>query len=94
MSDEINAVPVKPKKVKLDVPTLILAALVTVGYFLTLYFLLTNPIRKESELLIGEMIGALTTVWIAFMFHFIGHTASSAKKTELLAQANPVDPNT
>lgn len=86
-----TVIPTRPSKT--DWPPIILSCVVTVGYFMTLVFVLTQPIPKESERVIDVMIGTLTTVWIMTMTYFFSTTAGSTKKTDLLAKAGPVDPH-
>lgn len=72
---------------------ILLTALITVGYFSALVFVLTQPVPKESERIIDMMLGTLTTVWIMAVSYFFGTTAGSERKTEYLAKSGPVDPH-
>lgn len=76
-----------------NVAPMLLAVVITLGYFAALVFVLTQPVPKESERIIDMMLGTLTTVWIMAVSYFFGTTAGSAKKTELLAKAGPVEPS-
>lgn len=85
-----DAVPHTPKR-RWDLAPILLSSLITLGYFAALVYVLTKPIPKESERIIDMMLGTLTSVWIMSVSYFFGTTASSAKKTELIAKAGPVD---
>lgn len=82
----------KPKR-KWNVAPILLAVVITIGYFAALVFVLTQPVPKDSERIIDMMLGTLTTVWIMAVSYFFGTTAGSAQKTELLAKAGPVEPS-
>lgn len=79
------------KRRRWDVAPVVLAVIITAGYFAALVFVLTQPVPKDSERIIDMMLGTLMTVWIMAVGYFFGTTASSAKKTELLAKAGPVE---
>ena len=74
-----------------NVAPILLAIIITSGYFAALVFVLTNPVIKESERIIDMMLGTLTAAFIMVLNYFFGSTAGSAKKTELIARAGPVD---
>lgn len=80
----------KPRR-RWDLAPILLAIVITAGYFAALVFVLTQPVPKESERIIDIMIGALMTQWGVAMAYFFGTTAGSAKKTELIAKAGPVE---
>ena len=84
---------VPPKRRRWDFAPILLAVVITGGYFAALVFVLTQPVPKDSERIIDMMLGTLTTVWIMAVSYFFGTTANSAKKTELIAKGGPVDVN-
>lgn len=90
MPDELQEQP-QPKRRKWDLAPIMLAIVITGGYFAALVFVLTQAIPKESERIVDMMIGSLMTQWGVAMAYFFGTTAGSAKKTELIAKAGPVD---
>ena len=75
-----------------QVSQVILAGLVIVGFFGCLLALLINPstltdLNREPVML---MIGALIAAFSGLMGYFFGSSAGSARKTNLLAKAEPV----
>jgi len=68
----------------------ILGSFLTVGIFAVLVFVLTQPVPQESVRIIDMIIGSILTQWVMAMGYFFGTTSSSAKKTELLAKAEPI----
>lgn len=88
MSDEQSQP--KPRR-RWDAAPILLAVIITAGYFSALVFVLNHPIPKESERIIDMMLGTLTTVWIMSVSYFFGTTASSARKNEIIAKAGPVE---
>lgn len=83
-------VPSKPRR-RWDLAPMLLAIVITAGYFAALVFVLTQPVPKESERIIDMMLGTLTTVWIMAVSYFFGTTAGSARKNEIIAKAGPVE---
>jgi hypothetical protein len=69
----------------------ILSTVVTVGYFGILTGLLTGHLTmaNDSQALL-LMLGSLTTGWGVVMAFWFGTTSSSARKTEIIAQAPAV----
>lgn len=88
MMDDPVVTPPKPLRQKWNSP-LILAFLLTVGFFATLWYVLIFPVQQGSERVLDIMLGSLTTVWIGSMHYFYNSTAGSQKKTDLLARALP-----
>jgi hypothetical protein len=86
----METAPAAPKR-HWNLAPILLAVIITGGYFASLVFVLTQPVPKESERIIDMMLGTLTTVWIMSVSYFFGTTAGSAKKTELIAKGGPVD---
>lgn len=85
-----DAVTHKPKR-RWDLAPILLAILIVSGYFLALVFVLTQPILKESERVVDMMLGTLTAAFILVLNYFYGTNANSARKTDLIAKAGPVD---
>jgi hypothetical protein len=61
----------------------ILAAVVTVGYFGTLFWILEKGVPKESEVLI-YMLGVLGTTWGMIMGYFFGSSSGSQEKNGMI----------
>ncbi len=75
-----------------QVSQIILASLVVIGFFGCLLALLINPetlsdLNREPVML---MIGALIAAFSGLMGYFFGSSAGSARKTNLLAKAEPI----
>jgi hypothetical protein len=75
-----------------QVSQVILASLVVIGFFGCLLALLINPetlsdLNREPVML---MIGALIAAFSGLMGYFFGSSAGSARKTNLLAKAEPI----
>jgi hypothetical protein len=75
-----------------QISQVILAGLVIIGFFGCLLVLLINPstltdLNREPVML---MIGALIAAFSGLMGYFFGSSAGSARKTNLLAKANPI----
>jgi hypothetical protein len=76
-----------------QVSQVILASLVVIGFFGCLLALLINPetlsdLNREPIML---MIGALIAAFSGLMGYFFGSSAGSARKTNLLAKAEPIN---
>ena len=70
----------------------ILASLIVIGFFGCLVALLINPgtlsdLNREPVML---MIGALIAAFAGIVGYFFGSSAGSARKTNLLAKAEPI----
>ena len=65
-----------------------LTLIVTIGFFGTLAALFAMPELKESAPLM-IMLGQLSAAWAACIAFYVGTTAGSKDKTELLAQSPP-----
>lgn len=79
-------------KVRRDFAPILLALVITGGYFYALNYLAGHSLPVESREAVLSMIDALKTVWILAMGYFYGTTAGSSQKTEIIAKSNPVDP--
>lgn len=66
-----------------------LAYAITVGFFGILVGLMFIEVDTNKEILY-MMLGALGSAWAGVIAYYFGSTAGSAKKTELLAKAQPV----
>lgn len=72
-----------------QVPAL-LSVLVTVGYFAILIGMMLGSLQVSDSQALLIMLGALGSAWGMVMAFWFGTTANSNRKTELLAQAEPV----
>ena len=66
----------------------ILSFVITIGFFGILAYMLTMNAKPSEALLI--MLGSLGTAWAAVCNFWFGSTSGSARKTEMLAQAQPI----
>ena len=67
-----------------------LAIMVTVGFFSVLAFMLFRQVPPTGHDALLLMLGALGSAWTAVVAYYFGSSAGSDRKTELLAQAPPV----
>ncbi len=74
-----------------DVTPRVLAYTVTLGFFALLTVMIFCPLPKDSATLLNVMIGSLGTAWTGIVAYYFGTSSSSARKTELLAQAQPIE---
>jgi hypothetical protein len=65
--------------------------LLLTGFFTMLVLLCKFPIPNENKATVYTMVGSLGTLVIMAATFFYGTTRDSGRKTELLAQAQPVD---
>jgi len=66
----------------------VLAFLLTAGFFGTLFWMLKYGLPLEGRDVIMVMIGSLGTAWISAIVYYFGSSSGSAKKTEMLGNAN------
>ena len=69
-----------------DVTPKVLAAVVTLGFFGILMFMMLRPVPMESRDILNIMLGSLATAWTGIIAYYFGSSKSSDRKTELLAQ--------
>lgn len=67
----------------------ILTFVVTFGFFGVLFYILAYDAKPGEVMLV--MLGQLGTAWAAVVGFWFGSTAGSSRKTDLLAQAQPID---
>lgn len=63
------------------------AYLVTIGYFLVLWGMMSGELSAVDNQALFILLGSLGTAWITIISFRYGGSASSNRKTELLAQA-------
>lgn len=68
-----------------------LAYMITAGFFGVLATLMFADVSSANESILYVMLGSLGASWTGVIAYYFGSTAGSAKKTELLAKAQPVD---
>ena len=69
----------------------LLSAVVTLGYFAILIGMMTGWLKVSDSQALLIMLGSLGTAWGMVMAFWFGTTSGSARKTDLLAQAPPVE---
>lgn len=69
----------------------LLSAAVTVGYFAILIGMMTGWLKVSDSQALLIMLGSLGTAWGMVMAFWFGTTSGSARKTDLLAKAPPID---
>jgi hypothetical protein len=67
-----------------DYTPAVLAYLLTLGVFITMYSLFTQGVPNDNKELIVSIMSAVTTVWIAAMAYYHGSSAGSRSKDRLL----------
>jgi hypothetical protein len=60
-----------------------LAYLLTIGVFVSLYYLFTHSVPVENKEIVNTIIGILVTVWVAAMAYYHGSSAGSRLKDEI-----------
>lgn len=71
----------------------ILAALVGLGFFVILGFMLLRPVPEENQAILNVMLGALGTVFTQQMMYFFGSTSASKDKDKVISDALASAPN-
>lgn len=67
------------------VPAL-LAFVITVGFFATLWWVFLHGVQAEARDMAHIMVGTLGTAWVAVVSYYFGSSAGSDRKTEILAE--------
>lgn len=67
-----------------------LALFVTLGFFGVLAVMMFYPLPQATHDALMLMLGSLGTAWVSVIAYYFGSSASSDRKTELLAQSTPV----
>jgi hypothetical protein len=68
-----------------------LVYILSAGFFSCLFALMFLVVPDTNKAIIFSMVGSLGTCWLSSVAYFFGTTASSAHKTDLIAQAEPVE---
>lgn len=74
-----------------DYTTRILAYGVILGFFGLLYYLLKFDVPAANKDILNIMLGTLGGSCVSVISYYFGSSSGSDRKTELLAQAQPVD---
>lgn len=82
----------REKTVK-DKTPMVLAYILTLGEFCTLFWTLTHGIPAEGHDIILILITAQTTSWIAAITYYFGSTAGSRAKDDTIAKLPPLPSN-
>lgn len=85
-----TVIPNRPPRI--DWPPLIFAGILTLAYTGILVTLMFVKPPEGSEALVSPLVNRLGDVFMLSMTYLYVTTASSNKKTDLLAKAGPVDP--
>lgn len=91
VSDEPVEEP-KKKRVR-DWAPLILAFVIMGCFISVLEYLIRGEIHPSTRDVVLQMVETLKNITIMVVSYFVGTTAASERKTELIAKANPVDPH-
>lgn len=70
-----------------DNTTKILAYAYTIGYFVTLAFVMKTGVRPEMENIVMVLLGVLTAAQAQIMNYYFGTSASSARKDSVVQSA-------
>lgn len=65
----------------------VLAIVVSLGFFISLWWVFGHGVKPESHDLATIMLTTLATAWVSIIAYYFGSSAGSDRKTELLAQA-------
>lgn len=91
MADEQEE-PIKPK-MKREWAPIALAAVVLIMFFAVMEYLLRGEVPQSSHDIVLQMIETLKNITIMVVSFFVGTTAASERKTDIIAKANPVEPH-
>lgn len=81
------------KKARPGWAPVVLAAIVLAVFTAVLEYLLRGEIHSSTRDIVLQMVETLKNITIMVVSYFVGTTAASERKTELIAKANPVDPH-
>src|SRR5260221_7035598 len=65
----------------------ILAFIITLGFFSTLFYVFGHGVKPEARDMANIMVGTLGTAWVGVVTYYFGSSRGSDRKTELLAGA-------
>lgn len=86
---EDNAEPT-PKKSRPGWAPLVLAAIVLAVFTTVLEYLLRGQIHASTRDIVLQMVETLKNITIMVVSYFVGTTAASERKTDIIAQSPPV----
>jgi len=75
-------------KVK-DIPMLVLAGAVVVGFFALMYLLVYHAIPAENKEILNIVVGALIASFTAVVGYYFGSSKGSSDKNEMLKNQSP-----
>lgn len=98
MIDDVSVDPQKIQspssgKSRTDWPPLVFAGILTVAYVSMLIYMMRYPLPAGSESIVVPLVNRLGDVFMMAMAYLYVTTASSARKTDLIAKSGPVDPH-
>lgn len=74
-----------------DIVRAIMALVVTLAYIIMLVLILSGKATIQDSQISVLLFGSLSTVFGTVFGYWFGTTAGSAKKTDIIAQSQPVD---
>lgn len=74
---------------KRDITPAMLAYILTLGVFVSLYYLFTHAVPNDNKELIVSIVSALATVWVSAMAYYHGSSAGSRIKDNALLHVEP-----
>lgn len=78
-------------KVK-DIPMLVLAGTIVVGFFTLLYLLVYQSIPAENKDILNIVVGALIASFTAVVGYYFGSSKGSSDKNDILHQQKSQQP--
>jgi hypothetical protein len=73
-----------------NLPLYVLSGLIIIGYFAFLFMLQFNEVPVTNRDILNQAAGALLMAFAAVVNYWVGSSAGSNDKTELLAKAPPI----
>jgi len=70
---------------------LILAWFVVLGFYILTYFLMVQPIPKDSNQVVFMLFGTISTGFGTVLGFFFGSSQSSGEKDEMIHRSKPLD---